>query len=80
MSFGTLYPAARKEHRCEYCYGLIPRGEIHPHYTGVWEREFQDWRMHQECYDDYMTNTAGEEFTTGGAEMPERVKALVVAV
>ena len=72
------YPTAAKDHRCEYCYGRIPKGEEHVHFTGVYEGEWQNWRMHRECSDDF--DSGGEfEFVPGAAEMPERVKALRVA-
>lgn len=79
-NFGeTYHPKARKEHRCEYCYGPIPKGEVHPQFKGFWNDDWQNWRMHDECYEDYTENDYyGDGFTPGDAEMPERVKALVV--
>jgi hypothetical protein len=68
-----------KEHRCEYCYGPIPKGEIHKQFKGKWHGEWQNWRMHEECstsyqdYDDY-----DDGFMPGEGVMPERVKALLV--
>ena len=77
-SFGnTEHPVARKEHRCEYCYGPIPQGEKHPHFKGMWDGEWQNWRMHQECYSDYMDGEPIDGFTPGDAEMPERIKKLI---
>ena len=44
-------PYGRKDYRCEWCGQKILRGEQHIHFVGRWEGEFQDWRMHPECYD-----------------------------
>ena len=35
----------RKDHRCEYCYGSIPQGEEFYHYRGMFDGEWQNWRM-----------------------------------
>jgi hypothetical protein len=77
MDFGeTTRPTARKEHRCEYCYGPIPKGEQHPQFKGMWEGEWQNWRMHEECYSVYMGDEPMDGFEPGAAECPERVKAM----
>lgn len=74
--FGRMEnPTARKNYRCEWCYGPIPKGEKHRHYTGVWEDEWQDWRMHEECHAD--AEHAYEGFTPGEGAMPERVRLLL---
>ena len=52
----TTWPTARKAHRCIWCGETILVGEKHAHYTGKWEGEFQDWRMHSECNADADTN------------------------
>ena len=43
------YPVAAKSHRCIYCVERIAPGTRHLHFTGVWEGDWQDWRMHKEC-------------------------------
>lgn len=48
----TTHPVAAKEHRCEWCGETILKGERHAHYVGKWDGEFQNWRMHGECYED----------------------------
>lgn len=79
-NFGeTTRIVGRKEHRCEYCYGPIPKGEEHPQYKGMWQDEWQNWRMHEECYTDYMGNEPSDGFTPGDAPWPERVKQLMEA-
>jgi hypothetical protein len=45
----SSHPKARKDHRCEWCGQSIPRGEVHYLFVGVWEGEWQNWRMHEEC-------------------------------
>ena len=80
MNFGNItYPIARLEHRCEYCYGPIPKGEKHPQFKGMWDGEWQNWRMHQECYDYYSRseNYPDDGFTPGDAPVPERIKSLL---
>jgi hypothetical protein len=78
MGFGeTTRPVGRKEHRCEFCYGPIPKGEKHPQFKGMWEGEWQNWRMHEECYRCYVNSEPQDGFSPGEAEMPERVKLLV---
>lgn len=44
-------PVARKDYRCEWCGQQIPKGEKHYHYVGVWEGDWQNWRMHSECFE-----------------------------
>lgn len=45
----SMTPVARREHRCEWCGQKILVGEKHFKFSGVWEGEFQNWRMHTEC-------------------------------
>ena len=57
----TVEHAGRKDHRCEWCGENIPKGEIFAHFKGMWEGDFQNWRMHLECYSassssDYLTD------------------------
>jgi len=50
MSFNNLTsPVARKEHRCVHCWTPIVVGERHKKYAGIWEGDFQDWRVHTDC-------------------------------
>ncbi len=66
----------RKSHRCEYCFGPIPRGERCFNYRGMYDGEWQNWRMHEECERDFEL-TAMENFMPGDAPMPDRIKRLV---
>lgn len=52
----TTWPMARKAHRCEWCAEAIPAGEKHAKFAGVWEGDWNFWRMHSECYDYGMTS------------------------
>jgi hypothetical protein len=69
-------PVAAKIHVCEWCAGEINRGEKHVQFKGMFEGDWQNWRMHNECKavaeaDDSLN----EGFAFGAGEMPEAVKA-----
>ena len=49
----TTFHIGYKDHRCEWCGEAIPKGEKFAHYKGRWESLWQNWRMHQECYDAF---------------------------
>jgi hypothetical protein len=50
-TFGTMrMHKARKQHKCEWCGEPIEIGSPCEHFVGTWHNEFQDWRMHPECY------------------------------
>lgn len=72
----TFHPLARKQHRCEWCYGPIPKGERHAQYRGIYDGDWQNWRMHQECYDAYVSDYPEDGFDPGGGECPDRIKQL----
>lgn len=42
-------PAARKQHRCEWCGEPIVPGEKHVKNVMIFEGDFQSWRAHKEC-------------------------------
>jgi hypothetical protein len=81
VSFGEhSNPVARKEHCCEWCYGPIPIGEKYSKWVGIWEGEFQCNKLHMECNEVCQRDDPyNEGWTPGEGEMPERIKALVVA-
>ena len=67
----TIWPTAAKAHRCEWCGETIPKGEKHAHFAGKWDGEFQDWRMHSECYTEGDANQEIQEgFTPYEHERP----------
>lgn len=73
----TKHPKARQEYRCEWCYGPIPQGENHTQFTGMWDGDWKNWRMHDECYDAYVANhEPSDGFTPGEGGMPEWMKSL----
>lgn len=71
----SLHVTGRKRYRCEACYGPIPKGEQHWHFTGKFEGCWQNWRMHDECMSDYRADDARDGFMPGSFPMPERVAA-----
>lgn len=71
------YPVARKNHRCEWCGESIPAGEKYVRYVGMWESEFQNWAMHQECHDAAsMSDDIYDGFAPFEAERPEKADYL----
>jgi hypothetical protein len=49
--------SARKRHSCEWCHSPIVMGERHFRFSGKWQGDFQDWRMHFECQDAHQRET-----------------------
>lgn len=61
--FGDLtHPVARRSHLCEWCERTIEKGQRHCQYRGKWQGEWQNWRMHEDCYTDYWD---GDSYDTG---------------
>ena len=76
MDFGDgAWIVGRKEHRCEGCLGRIPKGEKHFQYKGRYDGVWQNWRLHEECHEDWISNQY-EEFMPGDMTVPERVARL----
>jgi hypothetical protein len=46
---GSQTVKARKRHPCAWCREPILAGEYHHRFTGKWEGDWQDWRMHLDC-------------------------------
>lgn len=63
---------SRKIRQCAWCYQRIPTGDQHIHFVGKWEGEFQDWRMHVECFGVYSIDWG--EFMPGENERPKAVE------
>lgn len=59
----NTFPTARKTYRCEWCGELIKVGERHVKFSGKWEGEFQNWRMHSECHSATSKDDLSEGFT-----------------
>lgn len=71
--FGAYtWPKARKQYSCEWCGEHILLGEVHAHFIGKWEGEFQDWRVHRECHGDMDLNCDLQDgFTPYDHERPK---------
>lgn len=50
---GFSHPKARKAYICDMCCEVIPKTEVHAHFTGKWNGDWQDWRAHEECNKAY---------------------------
>ena len=75
--FGEVtHPMGRKEHRCEWCYGPIPKGEKHARFVGKWQGEFQNWRMHNECL-DASEDIRNDGFEPGSGDAPARIWKII---
>ncbi len=44
-------PVAKKRHQCAHCLQDIIVGERHRKYTGVWQGDSQNWRIHSDCFE-----------------------------
>lgn len=55
---------AIKSHYCEWCKTTkIQKGEKHLKFVGMFEGDFQSWRLHKECIDPMEDSTPwGEPF------------------
>lgn len=69
------FPVARKEHKCEWCGEAIIIGEKHFQFTGVWEGDWQNWRMHTECEEYSALNDREDGFYPYENERPAGVPA-----
>ena len=44
-----LTPKAKKQHKCNFCHGIIERGEIYTHQTNKLDGELYTWKSHLSC-------------------------------
>jgi hypothetical protein len=51
MSFNEMQTIkkSRKIHECVWCSSEIYIGESHQKFVGIWEGDFQNWRIHHDC-------------------------------
>ena len=49
---------AAKIHKCCWCWQDIVKGEKHYHQIGIFNGDWNDWRMHLDCHD---VSDPGEE-------------------
>lgn len=52
---------ARQDFTCAWCNDPIRIGEYHCRFTGKWQGEFQDWRMHSDCAEAHQRETSEGE-------------------
>lgn len=69
-----VWLAGKKNHRCEACYAVIPAGERHFHFKGMYHGDWQNWRMHTECHDSHEADGC-EEFMPGEFPVPDRIRS-----
>lgn len=70
----TAEPVARKEHTCHWCGESILRGEQYRRYSAIFDGEFQDTKMHKECYAAMLDDEGvayDNEFLPFGNERPK---------
>lgn len=54
QNFGSeSHPVAEKSHRCIWCVERIAPGTKHFKYVGIWQGDWQNWRMHNECLESH---------------------------
>ena len=70
----TRTVTGRKPHRCEACLYPIAVGEKHEYSIGVFDGEWQAWRMHLECFAALEDGSGHLEFTSGELPPPERLR------
>ena len=46
---------AKKKHQCAHCLGRIVPSEVHIQFVWRWSGDFQDWRVHADCFDPMQT-------------------------
>lgn len=48
--FSTSNPKSKKEYTCCGCDGRIPKGVRYRRDSGLWERKFDNFAIHEECW------------------------------
>lgn len=48
-TLNTSTPIARKEHRCDYCGGIIHKGERYERQTNKYDGQLYTWKCHTHC-------------------------------
>lgn len=76
-NFGAMTTrAGNRDHICEWCGQVIPKGEIFHHYKGMFEDQWQNWRMHEECAEqNSIDDPYGDGFTPFGNDRPEKLQS-----
>jgi hypothetical protein len=69
------HPVARKQHRCDGCWWIIPEGEKHVMQSGFYDGAAFRCRYHQECWDELCKLGPNFEGVPGDIDPPERLRA-----
>ena len=69
------HPVARKQHRCDGCWWIIPAGEKHVMQSGFYDGEAFRCRYHQECWDELCKLGPNFEGAPGDIDPPARLRA-----
>ena len=67
--YGVKSVKGRKDHQCDECLRIIPKGERHEYAKGLWEGDFSDFRTCQTCRD--MVTESGLDCYCHGRLMDE---------
>jgi hypothetical protein len=65
-----------KPHRCSWCGQRIEAKADAYHYKGMYDGEWQNWYMHEECQEAYALN-GNEEFDPFEGERPALAQPVV---
>lgn len=72
---------ARKAHHCDYCGGIIEKGELHDWSKHIFDGDFYEWRCHMACarvasaiwdYVDPDEGMSDQDFMDGCQEVCQR--------
>lgn len=64
-------PVADKSYRCIYCIDRIAPGTKHFKFVGIYQGDWQNWRMHLECIKAHEDNNYSSAYEDGEI-CPER--------
>ena len=53
------YPKAAKNHACQVCGCVIPRGTVHHYQTSAYDGTVQAWRVHSDCAEMHWHHNRG---------------------
>ena len=51
----------RKDKSCAWCGQTMHKGETVYHFKGMWQGDWQDWKMHNECSEAYYDDDSHDE-------------------
>jgi len=71
-------PKARKIHKCVWCGEPILIGEQHHKWVGIFEGDFNNWRMHDECWDAADRERSEDYHSDGSFEPHEHKRGMTI--